>query len=618
MGDSLVAALDGVSLDIQAGEFTAVMGPSGSGKSTLIHCMAALDSPSAGQIVLGWCGHLAPAGQGAHQAAARQGGLRLPGVQLRTHAQCPREHRATARDRWAPRGPSMVRHRHRRRGSRATGCGIAPTSSPAANNSGWHVPAPSYPALRSFSPTSPPETWTPASREILSFLRMSVDHYHQTIVMVTHDPIAASYTDRVVFLADGKIVDELREPRPTAVLEKMRSASTRAAAAPDVGGLTMWRVSLRNLLARKLRLALSASPSSWGWHSSQGPSSSPTRSEARSTGSSRGTTADVEVTPERVIDVQSVGTDARTLPASLDASAPRPSRTPPRWPGPRRSRACSSSVPTASSWAGTAPPGLAFNYTDMTAITGVRILTLTQGRLPVGVDRDRPRRGHALGRPATSSGDTVTLATPGDPPVRRATLTGWCASARAGGLVGATLTIFDLRAIRELFFDGRSVYKRNLPACGRRCLAVQLRDEAATHPPGRGCEAQTGDKVAHDTQRSIEQVLGFINTFLLVFAGVAMVVGAFLIINTFSILVAQREARARPATRDGCHETAGERNCARSRRSWSASRIHVRDRPRLSARHRSEDAVRCHRPGSREAPACLSRSGPCWCRTPSA
>ena len=86
---------------------------------------------------------------------------------------------------------------------------------------------------------------------------MSVDRFDQTIVMVTHDPVAAAYTDRVVFLADGQVVDELRESHGRS---RAREDATREPRGdrPDVGWLTMWRMSLRNLLARKLRLAMSA------------------------------------------------------------------------------------------------------------------------------------------------------------------------------------------------------------------------------------------------------------------------------------------------------------------------------------------------------------------------
>jgi putative ABC transport system ATP-binding protein len=74
-----------------------------------------------------------------------------------------------------------------------------------------------------------------ASAEVLAFLRRSVDEYGQTIVMVTHDPIAAAYTDRVVFLADGKVVDELRAPTADAVLEKMKVLSVEAVSGTAAG-----------------------------------------------------------------------------------------------------------------------------------------------------------------------------------------------------------------------------------------------------------------------------------------------------------------------------------------------------------------------------------------------
>ena len=69
-----------------------------------------------------------------------------------------------------------------------------------------------------------------ATAEVLGFLRRTVDEFDQTVVMVTHDPIAAAYTDRVVFLADGRVVDEMRRPTSDAVLEKMKELSAREVA----------------------------------------------------------------------------------------------------------------------------------------------------------------------------------------------------------------------------------------------------------------------------------------------------------------------------------------------------------------------------------------------------
>ncbi len=110
--------------------------------------------------------------------------------------------------------------RHRR--PARPGCGTGPTSSPAASSSGWPWPGPWSAAPRSSSPTSRPATSTRTpGAEVLELLRRSVDEHGQTVVMVTHDAVAAAYTDRVVFLADGRIVSELHEPDREQVLAVM-------------------------------------------------------------------------------------------------------------------------------------------------------------------------------------------------------------------------------------------------------------------------------------------------------------------------------------------------------------------------------------------------------------
>ena len=123
------------------------------------------------------------------------------------------EHPAAAVDRRPQARPGVVRHRDRHRRPRATGSSTGPTSSPAASSSGSPWPGP-WSAARTIvfadEPTGNLDSQSGA--EVLTLLRRSVDDYGQTIVMVTHDPVAAAYTDRVVFLADGRIVDELRSP----------------------------------------------------------------------------------------------------------------------------------------------------------------------------------------------------------------------------------------------------------------------------------------------------------------------------------------------------------------------------------------------------------------------
>ena len=299
----------------------------------------------------------------------------------------------------------------------------------------------------------------------------------------------------------------------------------------------MWKVSLRNLVARKVRLALSAFAIVLGVAFVAGSFIFTDSLGGAFDGIVKGTTADVEVMPQGAGEVDSFGTDARTLPAALVDELDR--------------------LPEAAAAAGTdqvqgvfvigadgelvggnGPPGLALNYNETTAITGDRILTLAAGELPTGpgevaLDVDTAdKAGYDIG-------DEVTLATPGKPPTMTATLTGVVRFGSEGGLVGATLTIFDEQTIQDLFFDGKDVYTSISLTAADGTTQTELRDAAREVLP-EGVDAQTGDAVAEKAQDAIGEILGFINTFLLVFAAVAMVVGTFLIINTFSILVAQR------------------------------------------------------------------------------
>jgi putative ABC transport system permease protein len=186
---------------------------------------------------------------------------------------------------------------------------------------------------------------------------------------------------------------------------------------------------------------------------------------------------------------------------------------------------------------GNGPPGLAFNTTSARAITGRPIVTLTSGALPdapgqVALDVDTARKaGYGVG-------DPVTLVTPGDPPTLRATVVG-LVEFGGGGLNGATLTLFDRREMQRLFFHGRDVYTSVSLDAAKGYTQRQVADAAArVLPPG--VVATTGDALVKSDKASLDRVLGFLNTFLLVFAGVSLVVGTYLIVNTFSILVAQR------------------------------------------------------------------------------
>lgn len=234
-GDAVVAALDGISIDFVAGEFTAVMGPSGSGKSTLMHCMAALDTASAGDVFLG---DQRLAGLGDKQLTLLrrdkigfvfQAYNLVPTLTAQENIELPLSIAGRKPDpEWFDTVIDTVglRDRLRHRPNELSGgqqqrvaCARALVSRPQI--------------VFADEPTGNLDSASGA--EVLGFLRRSVDDHDQTIVMVTHDPIAAGYTDRVVFLADGVVVDELREPTADAVLEKMKVLSAQAVAGTAAG-----------------------------------------------------------------------------------------------------------------------------------------------------------------------------------------------------------------------------------------------------------------------------------------------------------------------------------------------------------------------------------------------
>jgi putative ABC transport system permease protein len=183
-------------------------------------------------------------------------------------------------------------------------------------------------------------------------------------------------------------------------------------------------------------------------------------------------------------------------------------------------------------------PGFAFNYTDTKAISGDQIITLSQGDLPVGGsqiamdEKTADDAGYAIG-------DEVRLVTPAADPAMKAELTGLMKFGSEGGLAGATITVMDRQPMLDRFFHGRDVYNSIALSTADGVSQSELRDQAAEVIP-QGIEARTGDALAEEGKDDIGEALSFITVFLLVFAAIALVVGSFLIVNTFSILVAQR------------------------------------------------------------------------------
>jgi len=221
-GEAAVTALDDISVDLHRGRLTAIMGPSGSGKSTLMHCMAALDRPSSGRIEIDGV-EIGTMKDRALTALRRdrlgfvfQSFNLVPTLTARENITLPVAIAGAKLDQaWFDTVIDTVglRDRLQHRPSQLSGgqqqrvaCARALVSRPAI--------------VFADEPTGNLDSRS--SAEILAFLRKSVDDFGQSIVMVTHDATAASYADRVLFLADGRFVDELSNPTAETVLERMK------------------------------------------------------------------------------------------------------------------------------------------------------------------------------------------------------------------------------------------------------------------------------------------------------------------------------------------------------------------------------------------------------------
>jgi len=226
-GETQVVALDDVTIDFAAGEFTSIMGPSGSGKSTLLHCTAALDFATSGQVFLGDVELGGLKDKALTQLRRDRIGFifqslnLVPTLSAKENILLPLAIAGRKPDQeWYDAVIDTVGLRDRldHRPKELSGgqqqrvaCARALLSRPQV--------------IFADEPTGNLDSM--AGLEVLKFLRRSVDEFGQTIVMVTHDPVAASHTDRVVFLADGRVVDELRQPTSDLVLERMKRLDRR-------------------------------------------------------------------------------------------------------------------------------------------------------------------------------------------------------------------------------------------------------------------------------------------------------------------------------------------------------------------------------------------------------
>lgn len=220
--DSEVRALDGVTISFDVGKFTAIMGPSGSGKSTLMHCLAGLDSLTSGSVSIGDV-DLAGLNDKELTALRRerigfifQAYNLIPTLTALENITLPMDLGGNSYDTtWLDTviDAMSLRNRLDHRPSELSGgqqqrvaVARALASQPAI--------------IFADEPTGNLDSRTGA--EILTFMRKAVDDLGQTIVMVTHDPVAAAYADRVVFLADGKVVDQMDAPTAERVLDRMK------------------------------------------------------------------------------------------------------------------------------------------------------------------------------------------------------------------------------------------------------------------------------------------------------------------------------------------------------------------------------------------------------------
>jgi putative ABC transport system ATP-binding protein len=220
-GDTAVVALDDLSLDLPRGQFTAIMGPSGSGKSTLMHCLAGLDTLTRGQVFVGDV-DLASLSDRDRTVLRRdrlgfvfQSFNLLPTLTAEENITLPADLAGKTPDpEWFDTVVDKLdlRSRLRHRPSELSG---GQQQRVAIGRALIRRPE----VVFADEPTGSLDSH--ASAELLRFLRSVVDELEQTVVMVTHDPGAAAYADRVVFLVDGRIVEELADPSREHVLEVM-------------------------------------------------------------------------------------------------------------------------------------------------------------------------------------------------------------------------------------------------------------------------------------------------------------------------------------------------------------------------------------------------------------
>jgi putative ABC transport system ATP-binding protein len=222
-GDATVRALDDVSVEFERARFSAIMGPSGSGKSTLLHCMAGLDKPTSGQVLIGDVDLTTLSEKDLTLLRRKSVGFvfqaynLVPTLTASENITLPLDIAGKEPDKaWFDEVVDTVGIRDRL------------SHRPSELSGGQQQRVAGARALLSrpeivFADEPTGNLDSKASQEILTFLRSAVKDHGQTIVMVTHDASAASFADRIVFLGDGRIVDEMLEPTTDRILDRLKS-----------------------------------------------------------------------------------------------------------------------------------------------------------------------------------------------------------------------------------------------------------------------------------------------------------------------------------------------------------------------------------------------------------
>lgn len=221
--DTLVRALDGVDVSFESEKFTAIMGPSGSGKSTLMHCMAGLDELTSGKVYIGEKDLTELSEKELtllrrkHVGFVFQSFNLVPTLNALENITLPLDLSGVKPDKeWIDQIADVVSltDRLKHRPNELSGGQQQRVAVSRALASKPNI-------IFADEPTGNLDSKT--GNEILEFMRIATTELQQTIVMVTHDPVAASFSDRAIFLEDGKVVGELREPTADGVLDQMRS-----------------------------------------------------------------------------------------------------------------------------------------------------------------------------------------------------------------------------------------------------------------------------------------------------------------------------------------------------------------------------------------------------------